>query len=194
MNEIEIETKTGLVKIRIVILFILFLVLYIILLSRAFQLQVLAGKILKERYDQQHAKVLEAKQLIEDLQHSLDKLNAEQKKQITDIIVLGVEKAKLQKEVDELKPKYGKLYNDVQFLQKTLSDLSILQEKEADHIISIYDQIYRKDKWPSFFMSFIMGIIASIIASMIYNSVTVRSKMVYLKKIIEDRLIHMKKE
>jgi predicted nuclease with TOPRIM domain len=193
MNEIE----TDFIKFRLATILILILVLDIALLSRAFQLQVLSSEILKERYNQQHAKALETGQLIKDLQYSLDKLSAEQKKLITDTIILSGEKAKLLTEIDELKPKYNKLFNDVQLLQKMLRDLSILQEKEAEHIVRIYDQIYRKEKWSSFITSFLMGVITSVIASIIYNSVAKRNNMPsmgYLINIIKKRLIHMKKE
>jgi ClpP class serine protease len=193
----EIGTETDFLKFRVTTLLIFFLVLFIALASRAFQLQVLSSEILKEGYNRQHANALETRQLVKDLQQSLDKLSAEQKKQITDAIILGTEKAKLLKEIDELKPQYDKLSDDVQLLQKTLRDMSILQDKEAENIVRIYDQIYRKEKWSSFITSFIMGIVASVIASIIYNSVSKRSKMPPMGsfiKIIKDRLIHIKKE
>ena len=176
---------------------ILFLVLYLASVTRAFQLQILASVNIEKLYNQQHSKALEARQLVKDLQHSLDKLSGEQRIQITDAIILGVEKAKLQKEINALKPKYDKLSNDVQLLQKTLRDLTILQEKEVGQIIKIFEQSSIKERWPSFFMSFIAGILTSLIASLIYNFVVIRSKMFsmgYLIKIIQDRLIHLKKE
>lgn len=195
MNEIE----TKFLRFRIATLLALFLLLYIALLSRAFQLQVLSSDILKEKYNQQHAKALEARQLIHDLQNSLDKLSAEQKKQklITDTILLSSEKTKLSKEIEELRPKYNKLLNDVQLLQKALRDLSILQEKESNHIIGIYDQVYRKDKWSSFFINFLIGVVTSVIASSIYTSAFIGRKMHsmwYLIKNFKNRLIHMNKE
>jgi len=202
MSEIEIKIEENrFLKLRLVSLLLLFLVLYIVLLSRAFQLQILSSQIIKERYNQQHAKSLETRKSITDLQQSLDKLSTDQKKLVTDTIILGAEKGKLLKEIDELKPQYIKLSNDIQLLQKTLRDLSILQEKESEQILTMYDQIYRKEnwvsKWANSFMTFLSGIIASIIASIIYSSVAIRRKMSllgYLIKTIKDRLIHMKKE
>jgi predicted nuclease with TOPRIM domain len=193
MNEIEVETKPRFFELRLISVLILFLVLYILLLSRAFQLQIIAGESLKSLVNQQHARALETRELITDLQHSFDKLSTEQKKIITDTITLGVEKETLQKEIDELKPKYNKLYNDVQLLQKKLKDLSILQEKEMDQIIKIFEQNSIKQKWPNLFMSFIVGILTSIIASAIYNSVAIRNKISSMGKIIKDRIIHLKK-
>jgi len=80
-------------------------------------------------------------------------------------------------------------------LQKTLRDLSVLQEKETENLIKMYDRIYRSEKWSSFITSFIMGIIASILASIIYNSAAKRSNMPSMSsfmKIIKDRLIAIK--
>jgi len=178
MNDEEIEEESlkfrekeekEFLKFRIATILLCFLILNTSLLARVFQLQILSSQELKKLYYQQHSKALERRKLIKDLQQDINKLNTEQQKQVTDTLILGVKKVNLQKEIAELQTRQTKLLGDVQLLQKTISSLSIIQEKEMNQIVKIIEANSAKEKWPTVIMSYLTGIISSIIATAIYN-------------------------
>jgi len=95
MNETEIDENRKWLEFRIATLLSFFLVLFIALASRAFQLQILSSDALKAIYVRQNAKTIETRQMIKDLKEGLGKLNTEQ----TKLIILSAEKAKLLQEI-----------------------------------------------------------------------------------------------
>jgi predicted nucleic acid-binding Zn-ribbon protein len=153
-----------------------FLVLFIALASRAFQLTILSHQELSNLAKMQYQRSSETDVLIKQAEREINKFNESSSsyailsKTINKNMQLSAERGKLLREVDELKSQHENLSREIQLLQDNLKDLSKVEEDRVKRIVIAYEKIHNKSKYFDFSVNFLMGVLASLIASIIYKS------------------------
>lgn len=173
MNE---EEKKWL-RFRISTLLAFFMVLYIALAARSFQLTILSNAELANIAQTQQKRAYDTKVLIRAFQQDINNFNTlsssydildKNISSSTDVL-LSIERRKLSTEVNELRSRHEKLSKEVLSLQENLKNLSRMEEDSAKRIIEEYDRMYNRSKWFDFSINFLMGIFASVLGTIIYK-------------------------
>ena len=169
-------------RFRTITLLAFFMVLYIALTARSFQLSILSSHELANLANMQYKRANDTKVLIRDLQKDINTFNALSpsydilKKHVerTTDFLLSTERGKLSREVNELRSQHHKLSKEILSLQDNLKSLSKLEEDSVQRMVDAYDRIHERSKWFDFSVNFLMGIFTSVLGAIIYKLLALR--------------------